>query len=255
MALIASVVAAACGGQSKRDDQSDVAVAGKSGGRAGAGESGDRASAGESAGRASGGVTSRAGSKGESEGGAGLEAAGGSAMGLDAGAGGVSGAFGGQAVGGAGGEPAFAPVDINSDGCVDLHDWVILARDYGCSLSTCGDRRADITQDGWIDDFDYLALVAHWYEGERCRSVCTPAGTGGAGGAGGQGPVATDLNGDGCIGWDDVALLADSYGCDSSCAAPDTDVVPDNCVDDRDVDVWMAVHDTSDWCVENQSAR
>jgi hypothetical protein len=153
--------------------------------------------------------------------------------------------------GGVGGEPAIGPGDINADGCVDLRDWVILARGYGCSVAACGDPRADVSRDGWLDYLDYLLLSEHWYEGQRCRPFCEAEGAGGAAGASTEGGTASDLSGDGCLGWDDVALLAESYGCDRSCAAPGTDAVPDGCVDDRDVDLWTAAEGTSAWCAED----
>jgi hypothetical protein len=142
---------------------------------------------------------------------------------------------GGESVGGDGGVSPSGPGDINADGCVDLRDWAILGRDFGCALENGGDPRADLQRDGWVDDLDYIILTQHWYEGDHCGPTCEAGGDGGQGGAGGQG--ATDLNGDGRVDWDDVAALAESYGCDDTCAAPGADLVPDGCVDDRDLDV------------------
>ena len=252
--LAVCAVAASCGGKSSEDGGGAGAAAGgarvSEAGRTSGGASTSKGGAAAPAGSDHGGA---AGAAPPSDAGASAEAGAGGGSGAfgDAGAGGGT-AFGGAAgAGGVGGDAGIGPGDIDADGCVDLHDWVILQRGFGCSVSSCGDPRADLAPDGWIDYLDYLVVTEHWYEGERCRTSCVPTGAGGAGGAGGAEATATDLSGDGCIGWDDLALLADSYGCDLSCAAPNTDVVPDGCVDNRDVDVWTAVVETSDGCAED----
>lgn len=172
--------------------------------------------------------------------------------------GGFGGASGSDAEGGAGGSNIVGRGDINADGCVDLQDWVILERDFGCSLLTCGDPRADLQPDGWLDALDELVLREHWWEGERCRTSCEPANEGGAGGGGPAevgGQPATDLDGDGCTGWDDLALLARSYGCDSSCATPGTDLDGDGCVFINDAEAVLAPINTPAWCEEPAARR
>lgn len=162
-----------------------------------------------------------------------------------AGASGVGGTDEAAGAGGMGGDFVVGRGDINADGCVDLRDWVIFERDFGCALVNCGDPRADLQPDGWLDVLDELILFQHWYEGESCRPRCEPTADGGGGaGAGGDsgagGEPSTDLNEDGCVDWDDLELLAESYGCGPGCAAPGTDVVPDGCVDDDDATVVAA---------------
>jgi len=160
---------------------------------------------------------------------------GGGAAGSDAGAGGApqAGAGSGSALTG----------DLNRDGCVNLEDYAVIVHGFGCSLATCGEPRADLNGDGWIDTVDYIVFTAHWYEGSTCRAFCgVDVGFGGAageGGGGGLAPGSADLNGDGCVDAADLDILAASYGCSTTtCAAPTADIVPDGCVNDADLDAW-----------------
>jgi hypothetical protein len=211
-----------------------------------------------------GGVPSEAGADargGATDGGRSGDAAGdggvssgGVSSGDAAGDGGVS--SGGVSSGGEAGNGGI-PGDINEDGCVDLNDYAILGRDFGCAVETCGDPRADLQGDGWIDVFDYLIFLQHWYEGTTCRVVCEPdsTGAGGQGNGGFGGADATpdvgspDLDGNGCVDFADLELLAPSYGCRvDDCAAPGTDIVQDGCVNNDDVNSWRDAFDQGDRC-------
>lgn len=209
---------------------SDHAVAGRTSDRGGAG-----ATSSTSAGASPDGDLGSAGnasSAGQAAGGA-----------PDAGAGGAPDA-------GAGGATSGLIGDINDDGCVDLKDYAILARCNGYPTTRCANAAADLQHDGWVDVVDYLLLAQHWYQGPRCRAFCQPVDDGAAGAAGAESRGSPDLNADGCVNFDDLDLLAQSYGCDSKCAAPGSDLVPDDCVDDRDRAFLMQSFDTQGACVQ-----
>jgi len=168
---------------------------------------------------------------GDAHGGA-MNAQGGAAQGGERSGGGA--ANGGAAnEGGAGGDSALT-ADFDGSGCVDLHDYAVIVRGFDCSLANCGDPRADLNHDGWIDFSDYLIYVQQWYQGPNCRAVCEA--TDGQGGAGGR---SADVDGSGCVDADDLDVLAASYGClTTECGSPNADIVEDGCVNGADVDLW-----------------
>jgi hypothetical protein len=154
---------------------------------------------------------------------------------------------------GAGGVANRTLGDINDDGCVNMKDYAILARCYNYSTSHCVQPEADWNRDGWVDYFDYLILVQHWYQGPKCAPECQSIDDGAAGAAGAAGAPtrgSPDLTGDGCVNFDDLDRLAESYGCGPECAAPGSDLVSDGCVDDQDEKFLAQSFDQEGHCVQ-----
>jgi hypothetical protein len=65
------------------------------------------------------------------------------------------------------GEEEYAyPADINGDGCVDLQDLILIAKDFG--LSSGFDERVDINGDGEIDIVDLVLVALKFGTGPNC---------------------------------------------------------------------------------------
>ncbi|MEI9937292.1 MAG: dockerin type I domain-containing protein [Pseudomonadota bacterium] len=151
---------------------------------------------------------------------------------------------------GAGGVANRIVGDINDDGCVNLKDYAILARCFGYPTNRCAEPEADVQRDGWVDELDWLLMSEHWFQGPQCAPWCQSIDDGAAGAAGAPTRGSPDLNGDGCVNFDDLDRLAESYGCGPECAGPGSDLVPDGCVDDQDEKFLAQSFDQEGHCVQ-----
>jgi hypothetical protein len=134
---------------------------------------------------------------------------------------------------------ALCPEDClqTPDGEVGIVDFLALLRRWG--ESSVGGP-CDTNFDGVIDVVDFLALLDSW---GVCPRAAKPATAGAAGGASFSLPPqaivrSADIDGDGSVGRDDLAIMQSSWGpCDRNCGA---DLNTDDRVDARDFLVLLA---------------